>query len=187
MSTIALVLYSCSYFFRNKRNYLILQLTGNLFLSVSYLVMGSYFTMVSVAIGIARGLSCYLYEKKNKKVPLYVIFSLCFATITSYIVINCFILTESSVWDVLYLIASCLYAITFAMRNITLMRYVVLIPHSFAIAYNLLINAPISSAISYTIELIVTVVAIIKFYIQDRCSKSVKYPYSSKFTKLFRS
>lgn len=56
-----------------------------------------------------------------------------------------------------------MYAVTFAIRNIRVMRYVVIIPHTSAIVYNLLINAPISSAISYTVELVVTVVAIVKF------------------------
>jgi len=169
MSTIALILYSCSYFFNNKRNYLILQLVGNVFLSLSYLLMGAYFTMVSVGIGIGRGLICYSYEKRNKKVPVYMIMALCFVTILSYIVINCVILSgTSSPWDVLYLFASCMYAVTFAIRNIKLMRYLVLIPHMSAIAYNLLVKAPISSAISYGIEFAITVVAIIKFRIQEK-------------------
>lgn len=64
--------------------------------------------------------------------------------------------------------ASCMYAITFAIRNIKLMRYFVLIPHLSAILYNLLIKAPISSAMSYGIEFIITVVAIIKFKIQEK-------------------
>ncbi len=169
MSTVALVLYSCSYFFNNKRNYLILQLVGNAFLSLSYLLMGAYFTMVSVGIGIGRGLICYSYEKRNKKVPVYMIMALCFVTILSYIIINYVILSgNSSPWDVLYLFASCMYAITFAIRNIKLMRYLVLIPHMSAIAYNLLVGAPISSAISYGIEFVITVVAIIKFRIQEK-------------------
>ena len=169
MSTVALVLYSCSYFFDNKRNYLILQLIGNVFLSLSYLLMGAYFTMVSVGIGIGRGLICYSYEKRNKKVPLYMVMALCFITVLSYIVINYVILSgDSSPWDILYLFASCMYAITFAIRNIKLMRYLVLIPHMSAIAYNLLVLAPISSAISYGIEFVITVVAIIKFRIQEK-------------------
>ena len=163
MSTVALALYSLSYFFNSKRNYLILQLSGNVFLSFSYLLIGAYFTMVSVIIGIARGLLCYIYEKKDKRVPLYVIIGLCSATILSYIIINRVILSEASPWDVIYLFASCMYAVTFAIRNIRVMRYAVLIPHSCAIAYNLLIKAPITSAISYGIELGVTVVAIIKY------------------------
>ncbi|MBE6912491.1 MAG: YgjV family protein [Ruminococcaceae bacterium] len=176
MSTIALALYSSSYFFNNKRNYLIFQLTGNVFLSFSYLFMGAYFTMVSVAIGIARGLICYTYEKKDKSVPRYLIFALCFVTVASYVVINYVVLSgEASPWDVLYLIASCMYAITFAMRNIKLMRYVILIPHVSAISYNLLVKAPISSAISYTIELVITIVAIIKFGIQEK--RAVKKQY----------
>ena len=145
-----------------------LQLTGNVFLSISYLLIGAYFTTVSVAIGIARGLICYTYEKKDKEVPVYAIVGLCAATLLSYFVINFVLLSTASVWDVLYLIASCMYAITFAIRNIRVMRYVVTIPHTCAIAYNLLIKAPISSAVSYGIELAVTVVAIIKYEIEGR-------------------
>ena len=171
MSTVALVLYSCSYFFNSKRNYLILQLTGNFFLSASYLLIGSYFTMVAVMIGVARGLICYTYEKKDKKVPLYWIVALCFASIFSYIIINTVILSQASVFDVLYLFASCMYAITFAIRNLRVMRYVVLLPHTSAVAYNLLIHAPISSAISYGIELAVTVVAIVKYDVIGRKRK----------------
>ena len=150
MSAVALCLYSSSYFFNNKRNYLILQLSGNVFLSLSYLMIGAYFTMVSLVIGIARGLICYIYERKNRKVPVYFIVALCAATILSYIIINHVILSQTSVWDVLYLFAACMYAVTFAIRNIRVMRYTVLIPHSCSVAYNLLIKAPITSAISLT-------------------------------------
>ena len=175
MSTIALVLYCGSYFFNNKKKYLIMQLSGNIFLSVSYFFMGAYFTMISVAIGIVRGLVCYTYEKSNKRVPFYIIMVLCLATVSSYIIVNYVILSgAASPWDILYMFASCMYAITFAMRNIKLMRFVILIPHLSAVLYNLLAKAPISSAISYGIELIITVVAIIKFYIQEKhLSKTV--------------
>lgn len=169
MSTIALALYAGSYFFNNKKGYLAFQLVGNVFLSLSYMLIGAYFTMVSVIVGIARGLICYTYEKLDKRVPVYMIGALCLATITSYVLINYVILSgDASPWDILYLIASCMYAITFAIRNIKLMRYVVLIPHTSAIAYNLLIGAPISSAISYGIEFVITIVAIIKFALQER-------------------
>ena len=163
LSTVALALYSFSYFFNSKKAYLIFQLSGNFFLSASYLLIGSYFTTVAVVIGIARGLVCYLYEKHNKKVPLYWIVALCLASISSYIVINTVILSTASVWDFLYLFASCMYSVTFAIRNLKVMRCAVLFPHTAAVAYNLLINAPISSAISYGIELLVTVGAIIKY------------------------
>lgn len=167
-STAALLLYSLSYFFNSKKKYLTLQLTGNAFLSVSYLLIGSYFTMVSVAIGIARGLICYQYEKRDKSVPIYAIAGLCLATILAYVVINFLILSDASPWDVFYLVAACLYAVTFAIRNIRVMRFTVMIPHSCAIAYNLLIRAPFSSAISYSIEWMVTLVAIFKFEGQAR-------------------
>ena len=131
--------------------------------------------MVSVAVGIGRGLICYTFEKNNKKVPLYIIAGLCVVNVLSYIVINYVILMgESSPWDILYMIASCLYAVTFAMRNIKRMRYVILIPHLSAVSYNLLVNAPISSAISYGIEFVITVVAIIKFHIQEKCAGEMK-------------
>lgn len=170
MSTAALCLYSLSYFFNSKRNYLILQLSGNAFLSLSYFLIGSYFTMVSVFIGVFRGLICYAYEKRNKKVPAILVALLCAVTVFSYVLINYVILSEASPWDALYLFASCMYAVTFAIRNIKVMRYAVLVPHSCAVAYNLLIKAPISSAISYAIELAVTVVAIIKYTIKNHHS-----------------
>ena len=142
---------------------------------MSYLFMGAYFTMVSVAIGIARGLICFAYEKNNKKVPVCIIVGLCLATILSYIVINYIVLSgAASPWDILYMVAACLYAITFAMRNIKVMRYVILIPHASAVSYNLLVNAPISSAISYGIEFVITVVAIIKFGIQEKNMRQSK-------------
>ena len=172
MSTVALALYSGSYFFNNKRGYLAFQLFGNVFLSLSYLLIGAYFTMVSALLGVVRGLVYYLYEKKDKKVPWYVIVGLCASMIASYIIINGVILSSSSPWDILYLIASCMYAITFAIRNIRLMRYLVLIPHVSAVSYNLLSAAPISSAISYGIELIVTLVALVKFELQRRRAPS---------------
>ena len=169
MSIIALALYCGSYFFSSKKKYLILQLNGNLFLSLSYLFMGAYFTMVSAAVGIVRGIVCYTYEKKDKRVPVYMIVLLCAVTVLSYVIINYVILSgNASPWDVLYMFACCMYAITFAVRNIKLMRYVVLIPHLSAVFYNLLVHAPISSAISYGIEFMVTVVAIIKFRLQEK-------------------
>lgn len=48
----------------------------------------------------------------------------------------------------------------------------VIIPHSCAIAYNLLIKAPISSAVSYGIELAVAVISIIRCEYQIRHLKS---------------
>ena len=127
--------------------------------------------MISVFIGIFRGLIFYVFEKKNKKVPVCVVVGLCAVTVLSYIVINYVILSSASVWDVLYLFSSCMYAVTFAIRNIRVMRYAVLVPHSCAVAYNLIIKAPISSAISYGIELAVTVVAIIKYEVQKYKTK----------------
>ena len=88
--------------------------------------------------------------------------------IASFFVVNTLILKTAKPWDILYLVASCLYAIVFTIRNLTVMRYVVLVPHVLSIAYNLIIHSPIFTAISYTIELLVTVVAIVKFRLQDK-------------------
>ena len=141
---------------------------GNVVFSFSYFFLGAYFTMVSVIIGIARALVCFIYEKKDKSVPSYLIIGLCAITIFSYVIINYVILSQASSWDFLYLIASCLYTITFAIRNLRIMRFIITIPHVSAISYNIFIKAPFTSAISYTIELTVTLVAIVKHEIQLR-------------------
>lgn len=167
-SFIALVLYSLSYFFKSKRHYLVLQGSGNVCLAISFLLLGEYFTMVSVVIGILRAVVCYYYEARNRRVPIWAIVTLCSMIIASFFVVNTLILKTAKPWDILYLVASCLYAVVFTIRNLTVMRYVVLVPHVLSIAYNLIIQSPIFTAISYTIELLVTVVAIIKFRLQDK-------------------
>ena len=172
-SFIALVLYSSSYFFKTKKGYLVTQGSGNVSLALSYLFIGEYFTMFSVSLGIARAVICYIYEKKNKNVPVPMIAALCGVTIASFFVINFGILKTGEGWDILYLFASCLYAIVFTIRNLKVMRYVILAPHALAIAYNLIIRAPFTSALSYLIELGVTVVAIVKFSLQERAAKKV--------------
>ena len=172
MSIIALCLYCLSYFFSKKSHYLVLQLTGNVFLSLSYCFIGEYFTMIAVFIGIFRGLICYTFEKKNKKVPIPVIVGICAVTVSCYVIINYVIFSAASMWDFLYLFASCMYAVTFSIRNIRVMRYAVLVPHTSAVVYNLLIAAPITSAVSYAIELGVTVLAIVRFEIFGRKKKS---------------
>lgn len=173
-SFIALVLYSSSYFFKTKQGYLITQGLGNVSLALSYLFIGEFFTMFTVGLGIARAAICYYYEKKNKNVPVLVIAALCATIIASFFVINFGILKTGEFWDALYLVASCLYAVVFTIRNLKVMRYVILVPHSLAIAYNLIIRAPFTSALSYLIELTVTLVAIVKFHLQERAALKEK-------------
>lgn len=173
-SFLALVLYSGSYFFKTKRGYLLMQGFGNVSLALSYLYIGEFFTMFTLGLGIARVAICYVYEKKNKNVPVPVIVALCATIIASFFVINFGILKTGEFWDALYLVASCLYAVVFTIRNLKVMRYVILVPHSLAIAYNLIIRAPITSAISYFIELAVTLVAIVKFHLQERAASKAK-------------
>ena len=60
-----------------------------------------------------------------------------------------------------------------ARRNIKLMRYLVLIPHLSAVLYNLLARAPVSSVISYGIEFVITVAAIVKFHIREKRTNEV--------------
>ena len=54
MSVIALLLYSISYFFESKKNYLILQLIGNVFLSLSYLNIGTEYPILAVIVWLAE-------------------------------------------------------------------------------------------------------------------------------------
>ena len=173
LSTIALALYSIGYFFHQKKHYLICQLVGNIFLSLSYLMIGAYYTTVVVLIGIIQLFVCYAYEKKDKRVPTWFIVALCASSVSCYVIINNVILSQASVWDAVYLFASCMYAICFSIRNLRVVRYVVLIPHASAVAYNLLIHAPISSALAYGIEGVVTVVAIVKDEATRRKNKKV--------------
>ena len=174
VSFIAMILIAASYFVKNKNAYLILQASGIVGLILSYVFTEKYFAMVGLSIGLVRTLVYFAYEKKDKLAPLAVPFAVSFCTACSYCIINLGILKDGNIWDVLLLVSYVCYAFAFRIRDMKYLRYFMLLPTSFALTYNIAVQAAIFTILSYVFELGANLVSIIKFYvIQPRKQKEL--------------
>ena len=172
-SFLALTMYSTSYFFKRKSTFLVFQGFGGLFLVFSYFFIARFFAMISLFIGLARTFSFYYYEKNDKRVPVWLVILICVAIFTNYFTVNLLIYRRFNILDIFLVVSFCMYAIVFSIRNLMLVRYLVIVPHVLTILYNLLTAAPIFTAISYFIELVISIVSICYFKILDKKAKEV--------------
>lgn len=160
---LTLALMVISYFFKKKSTYLFLQTMGLISMFLSYLFGAEYFAMITLTVSLTRTLTFYLYEKKDKEAPL--MFSHLFALLSvgAYLTVNLLILGTAKPVDILYLCAVVMYAYMFRIRNIRTVRYVVILPHTLAILYNLLLGDMVFVAMSYSFELLADIYAIIRY------------------------
>ena len=163
ISFVAMLMYASSYLFKKKSTYLMFQGFGGLSLVFSYLFMGEYFAMISLFLGLSRTITYFMFEKKDKKVPIWVVVANCVALSLNYIVVNIIVLHSANFVDILLVISFCLYAVVFSFRNLQVVRYTVTIPLALSVLYNILINAPIFTVISYSFELTVAIGTIIYY------------------------
>lgn len=162
---IALTLIVISYFVKRKELYLFYQMTGIVFLAVSYFFNLQFFAMVGLGISVMRSLTYFLYERKNKKAPLYFAFIFSFLTLLSYLIINIWILKSTRPFDIILLVACCLYAFIFRIRNLKTVRFLMLAPTILSIFYNTLSGSALFVSLTYVFELTADVVSIFKYHI----------------------
>lgn len=81
--------------------------------------------MISLFIGLIRTITYYLFESKNKDIPLGVVAALCAATITNYFALNQIAPQPLRMLDILPVLSFVLYAIIFSIRNLQVVRYTI--------------------------------------------------------------
>ena len=162
-SFIAMSLIGLSYFSKKKTLYLTMQASGMVFLVLSYFFTVEFLPMISQVIGFSRACTFFWYEKNNKDAPVGFAYLFSGLSILNFVILNIIIFQNATVWDVLYVVALCFYTFSFRIRNLTLMRYILLIPNGLSIAYNWIIGAPIFATLSYGIELTSNIVSILKY------------------------
>ena len=171
---ITLFMMVISYLFKAKSSFLLCQVLGLLAMFVSYLFKCEFFAMVSLTVSLSRTLTFFIYEKKNKRAPLSLAYLFAALTLFAYITVNLMILKMAKPVDILFLIAHAGYAFVFRIRNIRIVRKAIIIPHLFAILYNLVLNGMLFVAISYSFELIVDLYSIYINREQNRMLESDK-------------
>ena len=177
---IAMCFVITSYFVPRKKDYLLLQATALFLLSCSYLFLEEYFATVAYVVSLIRVVIYYLFEKNGKGTPIYIKLFFALLVIVMYVVVNIIILKTVNWIDIICVMSNLLYTFIFGIRNLRLMRYVILIPTFFALLYNVLIMATVFVIVSYSFELLANVVSIIKFDVlderkKDNCKNKEKY------------
>ncbi len=155
---IALVLVCIGYFLKKKSMFLLLQVVANLFYATSFILVNSYVGGIIIIVSSIRCIYIYICEKHNFKYTNYFIsIFICF-----YIGIG--IAFWKNWFDIIPIITATLFTIAFLIKNLQLMRYVLLIPNAIILVYGLYCKT-YTNAILDLLEIIIILVAIVRYYI----------------------
>lgn len=163
-SFLALLLVACSYFV-NKKRFLMFQSLGIIFLILSYFFNVQYFALVGMVVSLARTLTFYYFESKDKNASIFWPTLFAGLTLVSYLVINLGILGTAQPIDLLCLISLSMYAFVFRIRSIKHVRFFILIPTTLAILFNVLAKSAIFVTVSYGFEMGANVASIFKYHV----------------------
>ena len=154
---IALLIICIGYFIKTKSTFLLTQVAGNFFYALAFLVVGAYVGFGLVMISLFRCIYIYFAEKYGFKYLMH------FLSIFIVLYIVTTIIFWGTPFDLMPLVSSILFTIGYTIHNMQLMRYILIIPNTLLVIYNILTTTYTSSLLDF-IEVVVIVVAIIKFY-----------------------
>lgn len=161
LGVVALVLVSIGYFFKDRFKFLLMQVIANAFYASAFLVVGAYVGGVITFISIARCLYIYFAQKYSFKYfyPFLLIFIVCYIVVT---------IVFWSAWvDIMPLITATIFTVGLSIKNLQTARCVFLIPNVILIVYNIFATTYASALLDF-IEVVVIIVAIIKFCIENK-------------------
>ena len=165
LSFIAMIFVMISYFVKNKKMYLVFQALCIVFLALSYLVIGQFFTMVGLIIALIRALVFFCYERLDKPAPIWIAFVISLAIFIAYAILNLIVQKNASSLDIIVLIAGVMYAFIFRIRDLKIVRFTMLAPTFLSFLYNILIEAPIFLILSYGFEGLANIVSIFRYHV----------------------
>ena len=153
---IALIVGCCGYFSKTKSKFLIFQAICDLFYAGAYLFLGSFVAGFITVLSVIKSIVFYFCQKHNFKYDY--LFLILFIVLNIVITI---VFWKSPI-DIVPLITSTLFVYIMFIKNIQATKCLTLIPNSILFVYNISLKAYANGALSL-IEIIVTIVAIIKF------------------------
>ena len=169
---IALILVCFSYFVKNKKYFLLIQVFANIFYAWAFLFQNLFVAGFNTIVSTVRTAVFYLYFKSDKNnIPIYV--PLIF---TGIYILN-FIVFYTSMLDITALFTSIVFTFALYIKNMQTTRCVSLLPNIVLCVYNF-VNKCYSSSVLDLIESVVIIVSIIYYHI-----KSKKVTESTSITK----
>ena len=171
-SFIGMAFVIAAYLVKKKSLYLACQSLCLVFLIISYFFEVNFFGMIGLGIGLARTLTFFAYEQKDKNASAFWSFLFAFLTFCNFFV-NMFILKTGQALDVLCLLALIAYAFIFRIRSLKIVRFTMLVPTVLSILYNTLIGAAIFASLTYVFELTANVISIFRYHILGNYNQSI--------------
>ncbi len=156
-----------SILYNNKKQIVILQIISSLFYGLEYLFLNAIPAMIMSFISLLRCIIFYLFERKNKKVPVIVLIIIILAIILIAKFLN------YGVMGYFPIICTLLYTIGIWQKNLNLFRIITLIVSCIWIGYNIYVGA-YPSLIENIVEIITSLTAIYKFNLDDKKKKRGK-------------
>ena len=118
--------------------------------------------MIGLGIGLFRALTFFFYEKKGKDAPLILSFIFAGLTLASYFIVNLWVLKTARPLDILYLTSLVFYTFTFRIRNLMVMRYLLILPLLTSVLFGIFSNVTTFVLLTYVFELAADLVAIVR-------------------------
>lgn len=161
MGIIALIIIAVSYFSKNKKFFLFLQIFANFFYALSFIFVNAFTAGINTFISIVKVVCFYFYEKVNKKAPLYfvVIFIVCYITVG--------IIFYRNILDIIPIVTAIIFSFAFWIRDMVYVRFLIVFPNLLLIFYSIMTQAYTSALLS-VLEISVIVIAILKDYFERR-------------------
>lgn len=154
---VALILVCISYFLKSKPKFLIFQAVADIFYAGAFFVVDANVGAAITVISIFRCIYIYFADKNHFKhtlsiLPIFIILYL-IATIVFW----------QGPLDIIPLITGSLFTLAFTIKNLQVMRYVLILPNILIIIYNSLSTTYISAVLD-SIEVFVLLIAIIQYH-----------------------
>lgn len=180
MGGIALLITSISIFSKNKKYYFAMQVVVNVFYALSFIFNGGLVAGINSLISVMQVLILFIFEKKKITPPKYLIlvFSACYVTVGT--------IFFARPLDVITMITPIMFAVAMWMKNMQLVRYMLILPNVLLSVYALLLQV-YTSAILDAIEASVLVIAIVKFHLQYKNERKYKSDDDLEKVGLWRS
>lgn len=155
LSLLAVATIIIGYLAKKRTYFLITQIIANCLIATTYFLLGSMFGCIGIAIANIRTITFFIYEKKNKCVPYWLI--------GIFIALVCIdsIIFWNSYLDLLCLVAINLFTIAFRVKKDTIMKSILFSANLLFLLFNLF-NYDIVGAINKTIELVTLILSIVR-------------------------
>lgn len=164
MGGIALIVYLISYFFKERKNFLIFQFVGDLFYALSYIFDGSLVAGINTFISMTCVLVLFILTDKKKEAKIWLFFI--FASL--YLVNGVIFFVDF--YDLIPIITSILFTMGYFANTMRLTKIFMLIPNIFLVVYGIVRGVYISALLD-AIECVVIFSAILEHKIYLKLHK----------------